>query len=216
MKLGAIAYADNPNSEKWLLVKKIADYKGLPVHLYTGPWRGFIEKLLMVQRAAKELTQYTHLMLIDAYDVIVMGSADEILERYLEFNHPFVCQGEVNCWPDANKEPQYPACSTPWRFLNSGLYVAERKYLGQIWEKQGPIDITVDDQRWLTDVFLNDPGCILLDTECKLFQGLLGSQHLLEMVGGRLHNKKTDTYPLLAHHHGGADIRDEFARKLWE
>lgn len=215
MRLGAFTFADNPNSEKWLLVKKIADKKGLPIHLYTGPWRGFGEKLVTGQRAVRELTQYTHLMLLDAYDVIVMASAEEMLSRFMEFGHPFVCQAELNCWPDREKTDRYPPCETTWRFLNSGLYIAEREYLGALWAKHGPIDPAVYDQRWVTDVFLNDPGSILLDTKCSLFQSLLGVQHLLEMVDGKLRNKETGTFPMVAHHHGGADIRDEFARRLW-
>lgn len=215
MNLGAIMFTDNLNAEKYKLVRSIAESKGVPCHAYSGQWRGFGEKLVMGQKASRELTQYTHLLMMDAFDVIVMASADEILQRYLEFGHPFVCQAEVNCWPDIEKTSLYPECNTPWRFLNSGLYVVEREYLGNLWDKHGPIDPGVYDQRWVTDVFLNDPGCIKLDTNCELFQGLLGSQQHLEMQGTRLHNTLTGTYPRLAHHHGGADIRDTFAMQLW-
>lgn len=216
MNLGAITFTNNLNSDKFLLVKKIAEERGVPLHAYTGPWRGFGEKLLMGQRASAELTQYTHLMLIDAFDVIVMASAGEILTRFMEFGHPFVCQAEINCWPDREKSSRFPACDSHWKYLNSGLYVVERKYLGSLWQKHGPIDPSVYDQRWVIDVFLNDPGCIMLDTGCVLFQSLHGSQQHLEMRGKRLYNRCTGTYPLVAHHQGGADIRDDFARKLWE
>jgi hypothetical protein len=215
MNLGAIMFTDNLEKEQYKLVRKIAESKGVPCHVYSGQWRGFGEKLVMGQKAARELTQYTHLMLIDAFDVIVMATVDEIMSRYLEFGHPFVCQAENNCWPDKEKASRYPECNTPWRYLNSGLYIAEREYLGQLWEKHGPIDPCVYDQGWVTDVFLNDPGCIKLDTNCVLFQSLLASIKNLELINGKLHNTLTDTYPLIAHHHGGQDIRDDYAMKLW-
>jgi hypothetical protein len=198
------------------VVKKIAENRGLPLHVYSGEWKGFGTKLITGQKASRELTQYTHLMLMDAFDVITMASAGDILSRFMEFGHPFVCQAELNCWPNPEKAPRFPKCDTIWKYLNSGLYVVERKYLGDLWNKHGPISPAVYDQEWVTDVFLNDPGCIQLDTGCKLFQSLHGSQACVEMKNGKLFNKITGTYPLIAHHHGGADIRDEFARKFWQ
>lgn len=216
MNLCAITFTDKPDNDRYLLVKKIAESHGVPLHTYTGHWRGFGEKLLMGIRASDELKEYTHLMLMDAFDVIVAGSAADILNRFMEFGHPFVCQAELNCWPDREKAPRYPSSPTMWRYLNSGLYVVEREYLGWLWRKHGPIDPGVYDQRWVTDVFLNDPGSIVLDTGCRLFQSLHGVQRFVERKDGRIYNNQTGTYPLVAHHHGGADIRDAYASGLWK
>lgn len=215
MHLGVIMIASNKQDPRLPVVRNILNERGLSYHEFER-WRGFGEKLVVAYESAKSMTQYTHIMLIDAYDVVVMASEEELLERFVGFGHPFVCQSEVNCWPDAEKADRYPACDTPWRFLNSGAYLAEREYLKDFFEKHGPLDPTVYDQRWFTDVYLKDTSAIRLDTQCVMFQSLLGSWQHLSVENKKLSNTLTGTKPIVAHHHGGADIRDENARRLWQ
>lgn len=215
MKLLAVLYASERN-EKVEIVIRTLEAHWITYKLYgQGRWRGFGEKLLMSYEVAKKETDYTHILHIDAFDVIVLGRPDQLLERFLEFDHPWVSCAEVNCWPDAARAGDYPACDSPWRYLNSGAYLAERQYLADCLERWGGarINPAADDQRFLTDRYLQEPGVILLDTGCRLFQSLLGGWHLFDSGPGWLHNRLTGTHPLVLHHNGGADIRQ--LKDIW-
>jgi len=94
--------------------------------------------------------------------------------------------------------------------------MAEREYLVDCLEKWGGNSISpgVDDQRFLTDRYLEEPGTILLDTGCKLFQSIIGGFHLFTLSPGKLHNRLTDTDPLVLHWNGGGDIEE--IREVWD
>jgi len=194
-----------------LLEKAKIDYK---IYNDGGPWF-FGLKLVTALRAAREETTYSHIFLMDAFDVLVLASHDEILNRWKEFNHPWVCNAEVNCWPKASKGPMHPAVPTYWRYLNSGAYIAEREYLATILDawKADQAERTYD-QDWLMDEFLAHPESIMLDTDCKLFQTLCGCEWLLKMGPGQVHNKFTGTDPAVIHYNGGSDI--EKIKYIWD
>lgn len=209
MKLLAVLHA-NIDIEKLRCVTRILEAHWITYKVYgRGRWRGFGEKLLTCYKAAREETGFTHILFIDAFDVIVLGRPDQLLERFREFGHPWVTCSEVNCWPDSARADTFPECDTHWRFLNSGAYMAEREYLVDCLGRWGGESISpgVDDQRFLTDRYLEEPEAILLDTGCRLFQSLLGGWHLFDSGPGWLHNRFTDSDPLVLHHNGGADIR---------
>lgn len=181
-----------------------------------GPWRGFNEKMLTLYKAAKEETSFSHLLFIDAYDVAVLGRPDQLAERFLELNHPLVCNAEVNCWPDAYKSTMYPPSPTIWKYLNSGAMMGERAYIKDLLGRWGGdnMDPGLYDQRFVTDKYLEDASSILLDHQCRLFQSLFGCLHLLDLEYNHIHNKETGTDPLIAHYNGGADICT--LRFLWD
>lgn len=215
MNLLAVLYASYHN-QKVANVTGILAKQGIEYKLYgEGQWRGFGEKLLAAHEAATTMTSYTHILFLDAHDTICLGRAGEILERFVSFQHPWVCCSEVGCWPDAYRAEKYPPCDTPWRYLNSGAYLAERKYLADCLGRWGGSGLSphLDDQRFLTDYYLGEPGSILLDTGCRLFQSLMGGFHLFTLSSGKLHNQSTDTDPLVLHWNGGGNIEE--VKILW-
>jgi len=179
-------------------------------------WSGFATKLKFAYEAAKTLVSFSHVLFVDARDVVLLGTPDQVLARFLEFDHPWVCGAEVNLWPVGSFPPDvFPKSSTCWRFLNSGAYVANREHLLSCFEKWPEIPDVADDQRWLTSRYLENPDDILLDTKCKLIQNMCGSDHLMYMEYGRAYNMLTHTEPLIIHFNGGTDITSPERRGLW-
>ena len=216
MSLAVILHASNQSDPRYLTVARLVDRLGLTRYTYgLGKWGGFGDKLITMREAANSLTAYTHLLHIDAYDVIVLGNEQQIMERYKQLAHPFVCMAEVNCWPDKNIAASYPPTDGLWHYLNSGCYMGERTAIANILNSI-ELKPSQDDQRVLTRYFLDHPGSIKLDYECVLFQPLLGSMHLLDIKIGSIYNRHTNTFPLVAHHHGGGNVNTGEVTKLWK
>ena len=192
-------------SHGWLYKRRVTLY-----------WGGFQQKLKCVYDLAQTYRNFTHILFVDARDVVLLGTPDQVLERFLEFDHPWVCGAEVNLWPVGSfPRDVFPKSSTCWRFLNSGAYVANREHLLACFEKWPDIPNDADDQRWLASRFLENPGDILLDYKCKLIQNMCGSDHLMFMEYGRAYNMLTHTEPLIVHFNGGTDITASDRRGLW-
>lgn len=214
-----------PHDERSKLVTSILEKQGILYKLYTDMvWHGLVEKIKTALRASQELTEYEYILFLDAYDVIALAGPDEILERYKAFNHLWVCAAELNLWPpDSIPREAYEGETldpfwkrTPYRYLNSGMYLARREYLRECLESWNIPDEIFCDQYWFATQYLAHPGAILLDTHCQLFQCLISSWWAFDVSPGKLYNNYTNTYPLLLHHNGGGKLTGEKIRPLWE
>lgn len=221
MSLIAISHIEPPD-ERSDLVKSIIEKHGIPFKPYEfhNRWRGnYANKLRTAFQASKELTDYTHILFLDAFDIVVLAGVEQIMKRFEKFNHPWVCNSEPNIWPagyaHSFKAEDYPPCDSRWPFLNSGAYLAEREYLKECFERW-EIPNRTDDQWYLTEKYLHRPGCIKLDTNCELFQCLIGGWWAFESSPGRLHNNQTGTDPLILHHNGGGRLTEERMKVFYE
>lgn len=59
------------------------------------------------------------MMFVDSYDVVFVGGAEQILNKFFEFEAGAVFSAEGFCWPDASLSDQYPE-SEGKKYLNSG------------------------------------------------------------------------------------------------
>jgi len=216
----AVLYAV-PHNTRSQRVVSILDHYQIPYKLYTDiVWKGLGSKLEIAYRATQELTDYTHLLFLDAYDIVVMAGLDAIMERYQMFQHPWVCNADPFIWPPSSLQPEdYPLCESVWRYLNSGAYLAERTYLAMWLERWGVSKLTrynFCDQGWLASHYVKTPESICLDTQCRLFQCLIGGWWAFDVSPCHLHNHETNTDPLIAHHNGGGNITEERVKPLWD
>ena len=110
----------------------------------------------------------------DAYDAWFLDGENEILRKFHTFNHPLVFSAERNCWPpDPETCSRYPGARTTARYLNSGGFIGKagaiRDALEQVvgmfpaWKKRKS-----NQYRW-SNFYLDNPGTIVLDTECRIF-----------------------------------------------
>ena len=213
MSLIAVIYAV-PHDARSHLVCRILEAYQIPYRVYTEPrWRGLGSKLDVAYRATQDLTDYSHLLFLDAYDVVVLAGVQTIFERYTTFAHPWVCNADPHIWPPGSVPPDdYPPCDTPWGKLNSGAYLAERTYVHDTLKRWGVPEMTrwnFCDQGWLAQHYVKKPETICLDTQCVLFQCLIGGWWAFEVSPGRLHNTVTNTDPVILHHNGGGKLTED-------
>ena len=207
--------ADCAQEAKTRAVSAILKEHGWIHHQQVKPvWGGFADKLHWAYECARTLTQYTHLAFFDARDIVVLAGPDKTLARFLEFGHPWVCGAEPFPWPaDAYNLNTYPTCSTPYRFLNSGAYIAEREHMLACFDRWP--EIQGDDQEWLTNRYLEGDD-IILDHQCSLIQNMCGSESLVDISYHLVYNPTTQTLPLVIHYNGGANITRPDRRVLWD
>lgn len=222
MSMGPPAIAEEP---KTIAVRAILEAKGWDVAAeIEHKWSGFMAKVRWAKTCAEELTQFTHLLLMDARDVVVLDPPEVILERFLEFDHPWVFNAEPHIWPQGMCEPgEYPPCEGPYRYLNSGAFIAERTHLLDCLSRWSPhgnrlthIIAMGEDGPFYTNYYLDEPGAIELDHGCELFQCMCGSDWLCTVTPGDVHNVKMDSHPRIIHFNGGTDITQPDRRELWQ
>jgi hypothetical protein len=208
------------NEQSTRAVYNILLNQGWDVHREIEPrWTGFNAKLRWAKKCSREFTNYTHLMLVDARDVVVLVNPDTMLKKFEQFAHKWVNVAEPNMWP-GNAWPSadvFPESPTPYRFLNSGLYMFEREYAEHMWWDVWPeIPEVGDDQEYMNNRYIEGyPDAIKLDHYCEMFQCVAGSTWCSEFKFGDWHNTLTDTHPVAIHFNGGNKIADKKWRKLW-
>jgi hypothetical protein len=216
MSLIAVMHA-SPHNARSRFVQHLCEKQNIPVKIYSPPWQGLLSKITTALQASRELTDASHILFIDAYDIVPLARPDVIMERFAAFQHPFVMNAEPHIWPPNSFTPEdYPPCESVWRYLNSGAFLAEREYLRECLERWGnPFGWpSGNDQDWYATHFLKEPGCIKLDTKCELFQCLIGGWWAFDTAPGKLHNTKTNTDPVILHHNGGGSLAEDRILKV--
>lgn len=210
-------------------VKAIFEYWGYDYRIHLDYlWHGWASKMDWLIEACHRFTEATHIMFVDARDVVVLCPPDELMERWAKFNHPWVYGAEPFIWSPGSFQPEdYPTPpNAMYRYLNSGVSIGERehmlKWLNK-WTDNGksPPVCLKGDQDWMAARFIESyPDAIKLDTGCELFQNMCGS-----LVGdtpncvitpGNVYNRITNTHPAVAHFNGGDVITEPERRGLWE
>lgn len=193
-------------------------------------WIGWPSKMLRFIRIAHELAaggDYTHLMFIDARDIVLLTGPDEIMERWRKFNHPWIYSAEPNIWsPNSFTPEQYPTPDCVYRYLNGGASIGEVVHISEYfnkWTDDGenlPLSLPRGDQDWMAARFIEEyPDAIMLDHDCELFQcmcgSLVGPNPRCSIMPGKVVNHTTGTEPLIIHFNGGDDITSPSRSILW-
>jgi hypothetical protein len=169
---------------------------------------GFTQKARLLFRALCRLYKTTRIVLFaDGFDSLLVGSPQSILDEYVTFQSPLVFSAERNCWPDAEKANAYPPAQTPYRFLNSGGYIGEARYILRLLASAGAVAWpSGSDQRQFMQVFLNRPDSITLDHECRIFQCLHLAEEDVEYRAEGIHNRITGSMPKVLHANGHSNL----------
>ena len=132
--------------------------------------RGGGQKINFLKNYIEQLEDHELVFFADGYDVLFLDDAHTIIERFRGFNCDILFAAERQCWPDATMADYFPSSETPYRFLNSGLYAGEVRYLKRFFNVRVGDD--EDDQLWCQNRFLEYPEdlSIALDYEGYIFQ----------------------------------------------
>lgn len=158
----------------------------LNVRGHDREWEGNIDKVSQLHTELASLPPNDIFMFVDAYDVAIVSSEEEILENFHAYDAPFVISAEKPCWPDDHIRQYYPPSDSPYAFLNSGTYIgyvwAVLEYFDYCSKFEGYRVPTFDgieqiphagsDQRCLTTWYLNHTDKAILDSEQRIFSTL--------------------------------------------
>nr|CAD7453421.1 unnamed protein product [Timema tahoe] len=131
----------------------------------------------------KELVKFKNdkekiILFTDSYDVVVLASADAILDQFERFNARVLFSTEGFCWPDESLASKYPTVTRGKRFLNSGGFIGYASELYRLLTSS-EVDDTGDDQLFYTKIYLNEKlrnkHKIKLDHKAEVFQSLNGA-----------------------------------------
>lgn len=207
---------------------------GLAFHLVGlgERWAGFGTKFLAYERALGELLghgavgQGDLVMLLDAWDTVVLGAADELHGKVAALLPPddgspwVLCGAESVCGPNhflvGDMERLYPEAPFSWRYPNSGGLVGKAASVrallrGLVHDTASgrPMDASENDQVRLHEFLIQRaaagrPFPLVLDTRCEVFQCMYEERPLwrAEPGGGRIVNERTLERPVVAHGNG--------------
>lgn len=233
MKLQIVAVADGYPTHSYLkrgwdaLLNSCRRHQFEPVILgWSKPWTGLGSKPKLLKKAIEDGTvSADYILWIDAFDVVFADSPEKILDTYLaEFadKYRIVWNAEKNCFPDADWAQHHPKTDSPFKYLNSGMSIGDTKAYHTIFTQMGvdswPDDHQrpdggwhhVNDQQFVMAKFLfgqcaEDEPKMTLDTQCKMFQVLVGVEpEELEITSSGIRNKITNTSPIAFHFAGGS------------
>ncbi len=137
-------------------------------------WLGFQDKLEKFHKFLENVDDNKIVMCIDAYDVMIFDNANNIKEKFLQFNKPIVISAEAEIWPD-DIQDKYPNSDEFYKYANAGTYMGYAKNLKEMlneFKKENYNCSTyytdkthdkADDQRCLTKYYLNNTNNVVLD-----------------------------------------------------
>jgi len=171
------------------------------------PWKGFIDRLLVVRRYLATLPDTDIVCFTDAYDAVILNP-DTILPTFLSLNTDILFSAETSCYPWAHVASMYPPSPTKYRYLNAGGYIGYVWALKQILADTNAIQQSPCDQGFLTYVFLQKqtnqtPIHMKLDINATLFQTAYAVPWSdFQVRNGVFHNIVQNTTPSIIHYNG--------------
>ena len=185
-------------------------------YLYSSAWNGYIDKILYMIETVKNIPDDDIVCFIDAYDVLINSSANEILDKFTSFNCRVLLGAELNCYP-SNYSGQLDDIAealclpTKNKYINSGGYIGYKKDIHTLLTWKSPQEITNicshgGDQTYFIEYYLHNhtQKSILLDSESKIFQNMhLISWAEIDFRDGRVYNNVLNMYPCFVHFNGG-------------
>ena len=180
-------------------------------------WEGFFTKLKLMHDFLSSVEPSTIIVFIDAYDVIMLGNVDELLQRYLAFNKPIVLGVETkNSWFKWNVEKFYFGTYKE-EIINTGGYMGRAGFLLEMCKNFGDHEndqiylnrLARDHKNWFEKyTALDMDGDIFYNATCDSFLGHLHIKSCnigLNFTNGML-CKEDGMQPIFLHGPGGIDI----------
>ncbi len=211
------------------LQKSMVDREILILGQEPGEYTGLSDKPRIVYNAIKNgQIKSKYLIFVDAWDVVFVDSAEDIMGKFLNFNSPIVIGAEKNCFPsNFKKEYDRLPFTSSYKYLNSGVIIAETDALLEVLEAMDAPNLPVDyfnpilqknyhfnDQAMYMDIFLRQPVKMVLDYNCCIVQNMQDVKEDEIVFGGDgaingeqyryIKNKETKTHPCIFHWNGSS------------
>lgn len=210
MKVKLIATASDSNHPGLINFERSLKKFEWDYEILMTDYQAFGTKMVNAYNYAKQ-TDCTHLFITDSYDVIALGTMQEALDK-IENKDVILFNAERNAWPYEQWGMLYPECDSSFKYLNGGMAFVEVQRFIKMFE-ENPITVHDNDQVVLAKIFLTRgyKYDMILDTDCKVFQTLLGVNwnefEFFRRTYGTFHeyfikNQGTNKFPVLFHGNG--------------
>jgi hypothetical protein len=226
--LHVVTFATDNSRLQYL--KETAKLNNLEIHyIMKTAWNGFFDKILYTREFLSDLDDHDIVCFIDAYDVISLGSSDEIISKFKSYNCNLLLGSELNSFPEKYRA-QYPKSEsyTNYLYVNSGGYIGYKHAIMDLmtWKKDNEIiSICSDgsDQAYFIEYYLNNMGHrVKLDIFQKIFQNMyFVSWNEFYIHMGRFVNVILNERPCFMHFNGHSsrtiswyDILPDIVNKL--
>ncbi len=188
----------------------------------TDQWRGLMTKpFLLREWLRKGGNTSDRIIVADAWDVIWLQHPHGIGDRCAEMFGDAICFNcEKGMWPRADLEGAFKDRSTPWSFLNSGIFCGPADKILIALEAMKIEEVGFDipggpysnDQGEWQSLYAGEktedneqPVKMVVDTQCTLFQTFSAcTMDEFDFNGPLIRNTITGTEPGAAHLNGGA------------
>jgi hypothetical protein len=160
-------------------------------------------KINLVRSHIQTLPDADTVLFVDGYDVLFTDNIHSIKERFDGFDCDILFAAEKSCWPEPTIAPQFPMTPTPYKYLNSGVYMGKVARLNHFFSEVVAND--QDDQLWIQKRFLGANGLnVKLDHEGYIFQ----CDDEVSFDGQQISNGMC--CPCIYHGNGGDDAKARF------
>ena len=168
--------------------------------------RGGGKKVELVRNYVQQCRDTDLIVFTDGYDSFFADDLDTILNRFLEFKTDVLFSGETHCWPNKRWVNKFPETEDPYRFLNSGGFIARVGVLKEILSHFDP-EVHDDDQEFYQLQLLKNEWNMVVDTSGYLFQTNEPEMEVAE--NGQLYNPITNSCPLIYHGNGAYQEKEK-------
>jgi len=160
-------------------------------------------KINLVRSHIQTLPDTDTVLFVDGYDVLFTDNIHSIKERFDGFDCDILFAAEKSCWPEPTIAPQFPMTPTPYKYLNSGVYMGKVARLNHFFSEVVAND--QDDQLWMQKRYLGANGLnVKLDHEGYIFQ----CDDEVSYDGQQISNGMC--CPCIYHGNGGDDAKARF------
>lgn len=184
-----------------------------------GLEHGYGMKVLLMDEHLRSLPSDDIVLFMDAHDVRILGTPEEVLHRFLKQETRILIAAEKNCYPTPEAARYYKCYSDRsiiYKYVNSGAYIG---YVGALQDfiRKGIEHVRIEtlDQDTFTGLFLRyqtNSAFVKLDHQCELFQCIFMAHDDIDLT--TLTNRVTKTRPVVWHGNGGNDEGDVIFNKI--
>lgn len=195
MKIKLISTASRKEGANYLI--RSAKSYGWDLEIITGNWNGLGCKENWTADYLKSNPDITHFVFTDAFDTFCTGEFSrlaDIIDKNKWWDK-MVISAEKGYYPDTGKRHLYPEHNSPFKYVNAGQFFCSSKLFIELLESNPIPKNDINDQLWMTELFLNNPDKCVLDYNCEIFQSVAFS-----------YPSEFKTFPLLIHGNGGTDL----------
>lgn len=162
MNIKLITVTNAPENAGMLI--KSAEKQGWDLCVIQCEWKGFGTKLIETYNYLKSHPEVERFVFADAFDVVVLGTPEELEEKIGWWHDKIICSTEKGLWPPPLHafRSKYMETESQFKYINSGVYAASREKFLSLMDDYPP-NLDHDDQLWMNICYLLEPDRFVLD-----------------------------------------------------